>query len=133
MGGHGALISALKTGSYRSVSAFAPMSNPSQSANWGIKAFNFFFNNPKEEGLAYDATELVRSGNFHKTPLFVEVGSNDQFKDKLLTENLRNQLVESNYDHIFKVRPGYNHSFWYVSTFVQEHFEFHSKYLNWYL
>ena len=46
MGGHGALISALKTGQYKSVSAFAPISNPSKSANWGIKAFKLFFNNP---------------------------------------------------------------------------------------
>jgi S-formylglutathione hydrolase len=45
MGGHGALISALKTGKFRSVSAFAPMANPSKSASWGIKAWKFFFNN----------------------------------------------------------------------------------------
>lgn len=47
MGGHGALISGLKTGKYRSVSAFAPMGNPSKSEAWGIKAFNMFFNNPE--------------------------------------------------------------------------------------
>lgn len=47
MGGHGALIAGLKTGLYRSVSAFAPMANPTKSENWGIKGFNFFFNNPK--------------------------------------------------------------------------------------
>jgi S-formylglutathione hydrolase len=47
MGGHGALISALKTGQYRSVSAFAPMSNPTKCESWGIKAFNFFLQNPK--------------------------------------------------------------------------------------
>jgi S-formylglutathione hydrolase len=132
MGGHGALITALKTGSYRSVSAFAPMGNPSKCAAWGIKAFNFFFNNPQEEGLAYDATEILKSGQYNKTPLFVDVASNDQYKDKLLTDNLKNQLIESNYDHIFKTRLGYNHSFWYVSTFIHEHFDFHAKYLNWY-
>ena len=46
MGGHGALISALKTGQFKSVSAFAPMGNPTKSANWGVKAFNLFFNQP---------------------------------------------------------------------------------------
>lgn len=56
MGGHGALISALKTGQYRSVSAFAPMGNPSKSEAWGIKGFKFFFKNPEVEGLEYDAT-----------------------------------------------------------------------------
>lgn len=56
MGGHGALISALKTGQYRSVSAFAPMANPTKSEAWGIKGYNFFFQDPKTEGLGYDAT-----------------------------------------------------------------------------
>lgn len=56
MGGHGALISALKTGQFKSVSAFAPISNPSKSVNWGIKAFNLFFNNPEIEGKEYDTT-----------------------------------------------------------------------------
>ncbi len=46
MGGHGALISAFKTGAYKSVSAFAPMANPTKSANWGIKGYKFFFNDP---------------------------------------------------------------------------------------
>lgn len=46
MGGHGALIAGLKTGQYKSVSAFAPMVNPSKSADWGIKGFKFFFANP---------------------------------------------------------------------------------------
>uniref|UniRef100_A0A1J3EA08 S-formylglutathione hydrolase n=2 Tax=Noccaea caerulescens TaxID=107243 RepID=A0A1J3EA08_NOCCA len=84
MGGHGALISAFKTGAYRSVSAFAPISNPSKNPFWAGKAFNFFLNKPEEEGPAYDATELVRNGNYHKTPLFIDVASNDQFKEKLL-------------------------------------------------
>jgi S-formylglutathione hydrolase len=56
MGGHGALISALKTGQFRSVSAFAPMANPTKSENWGKKAFNCFFEKPEEEGRDYDAT-----------------------------------------------------------------------------
>lgn len=47
MGGHGALVAALKTSLYRSVSAFAPMVNPTQSADWGQKAFKLFFNNPE--------------------------------------------------------------------------------------
>ena len=84
MGGHGALVSAFKTGQYRSVSAFAPMGNPTQSADWGIKGYKFFFAKPEEEGLQYDATELVKSGKAHKLPLLVEVGSQDQFKHNLL-------------------------------------------------
>ena len=130
MGGHGALISAFKTGNYKSVSAFAPMGNPTKSENWGIKGFKFFFNNPEVEGLEYDATELVKSGKAHKVPLLVDFGVQDQFNDKLLPNNLRHQLIESNYDHIWKFRGGYNHSFWYVSSFIEEHLDFHAKYLN---
>lgn len=80
MGGHGALISALKTGQFKSVSAFAPMGNPSKSANWGIKAFNLFFNNPEVEGKEYDTTEIIRSGNYHKVPTLIDVGTADQFR-----------------------------------------------------
>lgn len=64
--------------------------------------------------------------------MFVEYGTAEQFKEKLLIENLRAQLIESDYEHIFKLREGYNHSFFYVSTFIEEHFEFHAKYLDWY-
>jgi S-formylglutathione hydrolase len=95
MGGHGALISALKTGQYRSVSAFAPMANPTKSEVWGIKGYNFFFEDPKTEGLKYDATELLKSGNYEKVPLLLDVASSDQYKDKLLTGNLVNQLIAS--------------------------------------
>lgn len=56
MGGHGALICALKSGQFRSVSAFSPMANPSKSEDWGIKAFKAFLNDPEAEGAAYDTT-----------------------------------------------------------------------------
>ena len=80
MRGHGALISALKTGQWKSVSAFAPISNPSKSPNWGVKAFNLFFQNPEVEGKEYDTTEIIRSGKYHKVPTFIDVGTADQFK-----------------------------------------------------
>ena len=129
MGGHGALICAFKTGLYKSVSAFAPMSNPTKSADWGIKGYKFFFSKPEEEGVEFDATELVKNGKACKLPCFVDVASQDQFKEKLICEHLRQALIDSDYEHIWKIRPGYNHSFWYVSTFLEEHFAFHSKYL----
>ena len=74
---------------------------------------------------------MIKSGNYHKVPLLIDVGTNDQFKDKLLFENLKDQLIESDVKHTWKARAGYNHSFFYVSTFIEEHFEFHAKYLNW--
>jgi S-formylglutathione hydrolase len=129
MGGHGALIAALKTGQYKSASAFAPISNPTVSENWGKKGFRFFFNKPEDEGKEYDSTELVRQGKAHKVPLFVEAGTQDAWKHQCLCENLRDALIEADYEHTWKVRPGYNHSFWYVSSFIEEHFNFHAKYL----
>lgn len=130
MGGHGALITGLKTGLYKSVSAFAPISNPTKSENWGSKGYKFFFAKPEEEGLEYDATELVKSGKAKNVPLFVEVGTQDQWKKEMLVENLREALLDADYDHIWRLRGGYNHSFWYVTSFIEEHFDFHAKYLN---
>jgi S-formylglutathione hydrolase len=70
MGGHGALVAALRTGSYRSVSAFAPISNPTANERWGQKAYKEYFKNWETEGKAYDATEIIKSSNYHETPLF---------------------------------------------------------------
>lgn len=92
MGGHGSLITALKTGEYRSCSAFSPISNPTQS-EWGTKGFKIFFEKPEEEGKEYDSTEIIRSGKYHKVPLFIDNATNDQFKEKLLIQNLRDQLI----------------------------------------
>lgn len=130
MGGHGALISALKTGQFKSVSAFAPMGNPTKSPNWGIKAFKMFLSDAENEGKEYDTTEIIKSGKFHKVPTLIDVGTADQFKEKMLIDNLKEQMIESDYPHLWRTRPGYNHSFWYVSTFIEEHIEFHAKYLN---
>ena len=84
MGGHGALITAFKTGQYKSASAFAPISNPTKSLNWGSKGYQFFFSKPEEEGKEYDATELVREGKAKKVPLLLEVGTQDQWKKEML-------------------------------------------------
>lgn len=129
MGGHGALIAAFKTGAYKSVSALAPISNPTQSDNWGIKGYKFFFNRPEEEGLEYDATELVKRGKAHKLPVFIETGTQDQWAKSTLCENLRGALITAEYEHEWKNRGGYNHSMWYVASFIEEHFNFHAKYL----
>ena len=95
MGGHGALIAAFKTGQYRSVSAFAPISNPTKSENWGIKGYKFFFEKPEEEGVEYDATELVKRGKAHKVPTFIETGTQDQWAKSTLCENLKAALIQA--------------------------------------
>jgi len=132
MGGHGALIAALKTGNYRSVSAFAPMGNPTKSEFWGQKAFKLFFENPEEEGAKYDSTEILKSGNYHKVPMFIERGTKDQFAEKMKFENLVEEVKKQDIDCRVEYRANYTHSFYYVASFLEEHIEFHAKYLNWY-
>ena len=74
----------------------------------------------------------MKSGKAKKIPLFVEKASHDQFADLLDIDDLTEQLVKNDYDHIYRFREGYNHSFYHVSTFFGEHVEFHAKYLHWY-
>lgn len=130
MGGHGALISALKTGKYKSVSALAPISNPTASERWAQKAYKEYFTEWEKEGKDYDATELIKSSKYFKCPLFIEVGTHDQFSHLLLVDNLVSALNDKNENFRYEVRDHYNHSFYYVSTFLGQHFDFHSKYLN---
>jgi S-formylglutathione hydrolase len=128
MGGHGALISGLKTGKWKSVSAFSPITNPSQSA-WGKKAFEEFFG-AVEAGKEYDSTEIVASGKFHKVPLLIEVGTSDKHLDKLKVKEFADKAAAAGLKLIFKERELYDHSFWYVASFLHEHFEFHSHFLH---
>lgn len=130
MGGHGALICALKSGAYKSVSAFAPISNPSACERWGIAAYKQYFKDFENEGKEWDATELIKSGHKFTVPVLIEVGTEDKFKELLHTENLLAALESSGTEYIHKYRAGYNHNFFYVSTFLKEHFDFHARFLN---
>lgn len=133
MGGHGALICALKnSGVYQSVSAFAPISNPIECP-WGKKAFKCYLGENEESWKDWDATELAN--NYAGTPLeiLIDQGSEDNFfKEKqLLPENLLS--VAANNDHlqlIYKKREGYDHSYFFIATFIAEHFDHHAKFLN---
>lgn len=139
MGGHGALTiyltSLLGLGDntqpkqYRSVSAFAPASNPSVSP-WGIKAFNGYLQGGVGEGkVRYDATELVGKCKSKENPVhvLVDYGSEDQFlKDgQLLPENFLKRAREVGYDEVqFRVRrqEGYDHSYYFVSHHLHSSF-----------
>ncbi|EDV95071.1 S-formylglutathione hydrolase [Drosophila grimshawi] len=133
MGGHGALICALKNpGLYQSVSAFAPIANPSECP-WGQKAFAGYLGTNKADWQLWDATSLV--SKYASTPqeLFIDQGSADNFLTgkQLLPENLL--AAAAGNDHIqtiFKQREGYDHSYFYIATFVAEHIEYHAKLLK---
>lgn len=133
MGGHGALICALKNpGLYKSVSAFSPISNPIECP-WGVKAFTGYLG-PKESGNweQWDATELVKSYNGSPLELFIDQGTEDQFyKNKqLLPENLITACKNANMPAVLKIRDGYDHSYFYITTFIEEHIKYHSQHLK---
>jgi len=130
MGGHGALISHLKNpGVYTSVSAFAPICNPTQCP-WGDKAFNGYLGSV-EAGKAYDATELMKNYQGPKAPILIDQGTADGFlKGQLLPENLAAAAAKANYPISLNMRPLYDHSYYFISTFMRDHVDFHARALQ---
>ncbi|CAG0916086.1 unnamed protein product [Notodromas monacha] len=134
MGGHGALICALKNpGHYKSVSAFAPICNPSECP-WGVKAFSGYLGANKESWKDYDATALTRGYSGEKIKLLVDTGTADKFYQdcQLLPENLKN-AVDGNsdaFDAKFRFHGGYDHSYYFIASFIGEHLKFHASALQ---
>jgi S-formylglutathione hydrolase len=130
MGGHGALTIGIKnSANYRSISAFSPISNPMQCP-WGQKAFNAYLGNDFETWKQYDASELLKQAQA-KLPILVDQGSADGF----LVEQLKPELLiaaanEHDSDVQVRMQPGYDHSYFFISSFIEEHLEFHAAYLN---
>ena len=130
MGGHGALTIALKhPDKYQSVSAFAPIVAPSQNA-WGQKAFTGYLGEDTATWREYDAVELIKTCQ-HKMPLLVDQGSADEF----LTEYLQTDLLAkvcAEYDHPLTLRmhDGYDHSYYFISSFIADHVAHHAKHLH---
>ncbi|KAI5454273.1 hypothetical protein NCC49_004333 [Naganishia albida] len=135
MGGHGALSLYLKNpGHFKSASGFAPIANPTE-CQWGQKAFSGYLASPEEEGKAYDSTLLLSAWpRDQKLVVRVDYGSDDQFyKDgQLRPEAFEKALQEQGRDGEVQVekREGYDHSYYFVSTFASEHVAWHAKYLK---
>lgn len=131
MGGHGALICHLKNpGKYRSVSAFAPICNPTQCP-WGHKFFTGFLGPNQEHWEEYDATCLVKKYNGPPIPLLIDQGTDDQFlEEQLHPNNLLKACEGVGMPYLYSKRLGYNHSYFYIATFIGEHIQHHAKYLN---
>ena len=128
MGGHGALVLGLReTGKYRSVSAFAPIVNPVASP-WGQKAFPGYLGEDPSAWRAYDATELVRAGARHPMALLVDQGTEDEFfAQQLLTANLASACEKAGQPLQLNYREGYDHSYYFISTFMESHIRFHRE------
>lgn len=130
MGGHGALVLALRNpGRYRSVSAFAPICAPSQCP-WGEKAFTRFLGTDRSAWAQYDANELIAVSQ-DKIPLFIDQGLEDAFLPSQLRTEVFEQTCKS-HNHPLNLRrhEGYDHSFYFISTFIADHIEYHAEFLK---
>ncbi|KAI1653165.1 putative esterase [Daldinia decipiens] len=132
MGGHGALTLFLKNpGKYRSVSAFAPIANPSLCP-WGEKAFSGYLGTDREAWKMHDATELVRAWAGRDIKALVDVGTGDNFykQGQLLPENFEKAVKEAGVTGLeLRYQPDYDHSYFFMSTFAEDHVEHAAKHL----
>jgi len=116
---------------YKSVSAFAPITNPTK-CSWGKKAFSGYFGEDKESWKKHDATELVKKW---KGPLdiLIDVGTGDNFykQKQLLPENFVEAAKASENDKglVLRYQDGYDHSYFFISTFAMDHINHAAKYL----
>ncbi len=131
MGGHGALICALKNpGSYRSVSAFSPICNPIE-CGWGQGCFSAYLGKDQALWKQYDATELIKSG-LAVNDILIDQGIADEFYDEgqLLPENFHSACQESGQPLTLRMQEGYDHSYHFISSFVGEHIAYHAAALK---
>ncbi|XP_058807535.1 S-formylglutathione hydrolase isoform X2 [Phymastichus coffea] len=134
MGGHGALICALKClNQYKSVSAFAPIANP-VNCRWGQKAFSGYLGGNKDDSHwnEWDATELVKNYNGPPLDILIDQGKEDNFlKEQLHPENLIAAAKDAESVHVtMRMHEGYNHSYYFIATFIEDHIKHHVKYLK---
>ncbi len=126
MGGHGALTLAMNLpGRYRSVSAFAPISNPT-GADWGRKQLSAYLGEDEAKWVKHDAALLMKEKGFDG-PILIDTGGNDQFIDLLRPEKLAQAIAERRQQATFRLQPGYDHSYFFVSTFMEDHISFHAE------
>ena len=126
MGGHGALICALKNpGAYRSVSAFAPICNPTVS-DWGQECFAAYLGEDQQAWQAYDATALVANGA-PPVPLFIDSGTADEFlAGQLFPQNLETACKTRDFPLTLRMQEDYDHSYHFIATFIGEHLAYHA-------
>ena len=130
MGGHGALTIALKNpGRYRSVSAFSPIVAPTQ-VPWGQKAFAAYLGDDREAWKAWDTVELVRQAR-EQLPLLVDQGDADEFlQGQLKPELLQAAAAEAGHPLTLRLQPGYDHSYYFIASFIGDHIAHHAAALK---
>ncbi|MEM7714785.1 MAG: S-formylglutathione hydrolase [Cyanobacteria bacterium P01_A01_bin.68] len=131
MGGHGALICAIRNPQkYKSVSAFAPIAAPMQCA-WGEKCLSNYLGENKQNWCEYDASELVKKFGFH-SEILIDQGSDDKFlqQQQLLPNIFETACKEANQPLNIRYQQGYDHSYYFISTFIEDHIRHHAKALQ---
>lgn len=130
MGGHGALMIALRNpGAFQSVSAFAPLVAPTQVA-WGQTAFRHYLGDTQQAWLAYDATHLVKITQ-QRLPILIDQGEADPFlKEQLRPELFAQACADVDYPLIFRQHADYDHSYYFIASFIGDHFAHHATSLN---
>jgi S-formylglutathione hydrolase len=127
MGGHGALTIALSNpGRYRSVSAFAPIVAPSQ-VPWGEKALSRYLGPDRGAWMKHDAVALIETGA--RVPeILIDQGEADSFLEReLRPELLRAACRDAGIDLTLRMQPGYDHSYYFISTFMEDHLRWHAE------
>ncbi len=126
MGGHGALTLAMRhPGRFRSVSAFAPICNPTAS-DWGRKQLSAYLGADEAGWSGHDAAHLMNERGFDG-PLLVDAGTEDPNMELLRPETLAEAIAARRQQAVWRMQPGYDHSYYFVSSFIEEHVAFHAE------
>jgi len=127
MGGHGALVCYLRNpGTYQSVSALAPICHPSD-CGWGRKAFSKYLGEDRDDWAQYDAALLI-GGAREKLPLLIDQGTDDDYlNDQLKPGTLEQACIANRYPLELRMQEGYDHSYFFISTFIEDHLKHHAK------
>lgn len=125
MGGHGALTLAMNLpGQFKSVSAFAPITNPT-AGDWGTKQLQAYLGDDTSVWAKHDATLLMVKTGFDG-PVLIDQGSTDQFLSLLMPEKLAAAMALRRQEGTFRMQAGYDHSYFFVATFMEDHVAFHA-------
>ena len=127
MGGHGALICALKNpGRYQSVSAFSPICHP-MDCPWGEKAFSRYLGADRSAWRAWDATELIVDAP-ERLPILIDQGEADGFlAEQLKPEALQAAAEAAGHPLTLRLQPGYDHSYYFIASFIESHLQYHAQ------
>ena len=130
MGGHGALICALKNpGHYQSVSAFSPISNP-MNCPWGEKAFSLYLGEERSRWREWDASVLIAEAS-EKLPILVDQGDCDDFLEgQLKPQALQAAAKAAAHPLTLRMQPGYDHSYYFIASFIDDHLRHHAAALR---